>query len=110
MNKIMACLLIGLILNTFMPGNAFCQEKEDYIYTYGTVVEVTKDKITIEEVEYDEDTDEMITRNVEYRITPGTKMDNISSWKGIQKGNEVDIEYGVKEGKNEAKTIYLYVE
>ncbi|MFH1395296.1 MAG: hypothetical protein ABIH09_03985 [Candidatus Omnitrophota bacterium] len=108
MRKTLFLLIMSVILVTvvFSPF-AVSQEQEDLEnYTDGTVVNVSDGIITISEYDFDVDGE----KNVVYEITSESEFENVDSLGNIQKGNEVSIEYIVKDGKNQIVSIYLYEE
>ena len=111
MKKIMCICITALMVVCLMAGaRSYGQEEESGIYTYGTVVSVSGDTLTINEVFYDEDTGEELTETVSYKVLPETKIENAASITEIKAGKEVDIEYLEKDGKNQVTYLYVYSE
>ena len=73
-------------------------------YTYGTVVGVSPDRITLNEYNADTGRNEDVT----YSIDPSAELDNVSSTREIEEGDDVRVEYNMREGGRNA--VYVYVE
>lgn len=94
-------LLLGFILfANSLPIVSLAQEEETE-YSLGTVKSISSGRIII--TEYDYDTEEEI--NVTYTITPNVKLDNVKSLKEIAVGDDVWIDYVIKDGKKIAVGI-----
>jgi hypothetical protein len=107
MKKLLACMLVILFgMSMGLSEMSFGQEEETD-YSYGKVVSVKGNSITISEVIYDENADEETYQEVTYTITQDAKLENVSSIDTLEAGKEVDIEYVEKDGEKIA--IYLYV-
>jgi len=74
--------------------------QEETEYSYGTVSNVSTNKIVV--VEYDLESDEEV--DVTYVINPSTKIINVNSINDISAGDSVDISYEIVDGKNVAAT------
>ena len=70
-------------------------------YAFGTVKSVSGDQLTINEFDYDTGKENEAT----YGLDSKTEYDNIASAKEITAGNEVDIDYLVKDGKKVAVAV-----
>ncbi|GEM_PF-2768686 len=73
-------------------------------YAYGTVVGVSPDRITLNEYNADTGRNEDVT----YSIDPSAELDNVGSTREIEEGDDVRVEYNMREGRRNA--IYVYVE
>ena len=70
-------------------------------YAFGTVKSVAGDQITINEFDYDTGKENEAT----YWLDAKTEYDNVASAKEIAAGDEVDIDYLVKDGKKVAVAV-----
>ena len=70
-------------------------------YSFGTVKEVSDQAIIVTEFDYDTNKEKETT----YAIDPKVELSNVQSLKEIVVGDEVDIDYFVREGKNVAVVI-----
>ena len=70
-------------------------------YAFGTVKSVTADQITINEFDYDTGKE----NEAIYGLDSKTEYDNVASAKEIAAGDEVDIDYLVKDGKKVAVAV-----
>ena len=70
-------------------------------YAFGTVKSVTADQITINEFDYDTGKE----NEAAYGLDSKTEYDNVASAKEIAAGDEVDIDYLVKDGKKVAVAV-----
>ena len=70
-------------------------------YAFGTVKSVGGDQLTINEFDYDTGKENEAT----YGLDSKTEYENVASPKEITAGNEVDIDYLVKDGKKVAVTV-----
>jgi len=90
-------------------GNVSGQDEEnaaESIYAYGEVVEVNPGSMTI--MEYDIETGS--ENEIMYLLKNDVKLENIDNVNNLKKGDEIDLEYVVEEGKNKIVYIYLYSE
>ena len=67
-------------------------------YTFGTVKSLTGDQLVINE--YDYDTGE--EKEAAYAVDPAVELHNVTKVSEIAVGDEVDIDYLIKEGKKTA--------
>ena len=70
-------------------------------YAFGKVKSVSGDQLTINEFDYDTGKENEAT----YGLDSKTEYDNVASAKEITAGNEVDIDYLVKDGKKVAVAV-----
>ena len=70
-------------------------------YAFGTVKSVGADQITINEFDYDTGKENEAT----YGLDSKTTYENVAAAKEIAAGDEVDIDYLVKDGKKVAVTV-----
>lgn len=98
-------VILACVALVSSPYAVFAQE--DTEYSYGTVVEVNKDKNQISISEYDWETDSEMT--VTYSMGPDVKLENVDLLEKIAPDTYVDVEYIVAEdGKKVAKVISVY--
>lgn len=83
-----------------VSGVSLAQEEETE-YSWGTVSSVSSNQIVVSEYDYETDENSEVT----YTLAPNTEFENVDSLKDIAVGDNVDIEYVVKNGKKVAKTI-----
>jgi hypothetical protein len=110
MKKTILYLSLALLVAVFVPLTAIAQENEPIEYASGTVVDISGNAITIEEVNYDVEKDEETTETVIYHLSPDAEFDNIDSIDEIKKGNDIEIDYIEKSGKKNIIYIYVYSE
>ena len=75
----------------------------DSQFTYGTVISVDAATIKISEYDFETDTSEDVT----YDVSPDVKCENVDSMKDVKGGDEVELEYVMKDGKRTAISIYV---
>ncbi len=93
-------LMLGFLMCS-MPGISLAQEEEETEYSWGAVSSVSSNQVVI--TEYDYDSDEGL--EVTYTVDPNAELKNVDSLKDIAVGDNVDIEYVVRNGKKVAKII-----
>ena len=103
-------VFLAVCMIVLSSGGMLFAEENESLYTFGTVVGVTENSITIEEVTYDGENDVEIIEETVYELMDDTKVENVESIGEIQQGNEVDLEYVESDGKNKAVYIYAYDE
>lgn len=84
-----------------VSGVSRAQEEEETEYSWGTVSSISSNQIVVSE--YNSETEE--NSEVTYTLDPNTKLENVDSLKDIAAGDNVNIEYVVKNGKKIAKII-----
>ena len=93
-------LMFGFLMCS-MPGISLAQEEEEMEYSWGAVSSVSSNQIVITEYDYDSDEGTDVT----YAVDPNAELKNVDSLKDIAVGDNVDIEYVVRNGKKVAKII-----
>ncbi|MBL7132091.1 MAG: hypothetical protein ISS45_11950 [Candidatus Omnitrophica bacterium] len=93
-------LMLGFLMCS-TPGISLAQEEEETEYSWGAVSSVSSNQVVI--TEYDYDSDEGV--EVTYTVDPNAELKNVDSLKDIAAGDNVDIEYVVRNGKKVAKII-----
>jgi len=89
MKKLFILLVVLIFFNTF----SFTQDSDEEVeFTYGEVVSVAKDKITIKEYDYESDKE----INVVYQINSKTKLEGMKSINDIKPNDYVYIDYIIK--------------
>jgi len=108
MRKLFFMLIIAtFLLATMFSARAIAQGKEDLVDSaYGTVVSVSEGFVTINEYNFDLDTE----KSMVYEITSETELENTDSLENVKPESEVSLEYIVQDGKNKVVSIYLYGE
>lgn len=76
-------------------------EAEEPEYAFGTAKSVEGDTLVINEFDYDTGEEKEAT----YGVDSKTEYDNVASLKEVAAGDEVDIDYLVKDGKKIAVAI-----
>lgn len=76
-------------------------EEEEPEYAFGTAKSVEGDTLVINEFDYDTGEEKEAT----YWVDSKTEYDNVASLKEVVAGDEVDIDYLVKDGKKVAVAI-----
>ena len=90
----------GMVGQTSAPA-ASAVEEEEPEYAFGTVKNVEGDKLVINEFDYDTGEE----KEAIYWVDSKTEYDNVASLKEIAAGDEVDIDYLVKDDKKMAVAI-----
>lgn len=80
------------------PPMALEEEPE---YSFGVVKSASESELVISEFDYDSGAD----KGVAYVLNPETEWENVSSPSEVKEGDEVDIDYLVKEGKKVAVLV-----
>lgn len=93
---LMFCFWLG-----FTPNPALAQEQEETQVSLGQVVSVSPEEIILSE--YDYDTEQAV--EVKYLVTEDTQINNVDSLEDITVGEDVNIEYVVKDDENVAVSI-----
>ncbi|MBN1897301.1 MAG: hypothetical protein JW827_00870 [Spirochaetes bacterium] len=96
----MAISLFVCILSSLAFG-----AEEDTEYASGTVFKTSAGQITL-----NQENDEGETIQVMYQIDKNTKFVNASTWKDLKVGQNVEIEFVIKNKKNIAVSITVEVE
>jgi len=86
-------------------GVLFAQE-EEIGYIYGIVKSVSPDYITVTEYDYINEQEIDTT----YVIDPATELSNVDSLENINMGDNVGIDYIIRDEKRVAKIIIVYKE
>ena len=104
-------IVLMCVLAMVLPAACFSQDdgmpaENDVEYSYGTVVTVNKDsgEMTISEYDWSNDTEAEVT----FAVDPKVELENVTDWKEIAAGSEVDIEYVMANGKKTARYISVY--
>lgn len=74
---------------------------EEPEYAFGTVKSVAKDQIVVTEFDYDTGEE----KEVAYSIDPKAEISGVSALQDVAAGDEVDVDYLVKDGKNVAVAL-----
>jgi hypothetical protein len=77
--------------------------EEPYQYTYGTVSNISAEKLVIVEYDYDQD----LELEVSYLLDADTVLKNVSSLNEIPVGSNVEIDYIIKDGQRITRVITL---
>ena len=100
--KGMVIALASVLLVCVSIGFSYAQE-EDMEFSYGTVVSVSGNQVVVSEYDYDQDAETELT----YTADPAATFEGVNSVKEIAKGDIIEIDYEVKNGKNIAKRIFV---
>ena len=74
---------------------------EEPEYAFGTVKSVSKDQVVVTEFDYDTGEE----KEVAYSIDPKAEISGVNSLQEVASGDEVDVDYLVKDGKNVAVAL-----
>jgi hypothetical protein len=85
---------------TFFP-DAGADEGPEPEYAFGTVKAINGQELTLTEFDYDTNKE----REVTYTIDATAELNNVTSVAEIIVGDEVDVDYFVREGKNVAVVV-----
>lgn len=108
MKKLFTCILLVLFAMNVSSGERLFGEEEKSNYSYGKIVSVSGNSVTISEAIYNEDTDKETFEEIMYSVAPDAVLENTTSIDSLSPGQEVDIEYVEKEGKKTANYLYAY--
>lgn len=101
--KIMAAtLVLGLLLCA--TGVLLAQEgasEEDGEFSWGTVNSISSNQIVLSEYNYDSEEELAIT----YTVDPDVKLYNVGSFQDIAVGDDIWVDYVIREGQRVAKAI-----
>jgi len=92
-------LVLGLLMCS-VPCLSFAQE-EELEYSWGTVRNVSSDKIVVVEYDYANDAE----LEVAYTVDSNVKLENADSLQDITVGDSVEVEYIIKDNEKIAKVI-----
>lgn len=112
MNALIRLIVLFVICTILFPAGICSSQENATEYSFGEVVSVDAISgcIILREFGWGEN-DEEDEIEVTYSVAPDTEVENVSSWKTIAKGSDVDIEYIASEGgKLIAKRIIVYEE
>ncbi|MFH1837536.1 MAG: hypothetical protein ABH862_05450 [Candidatus Omnitrophota bacterium] len=119
MTKRIKIFSVILFISVLVCGVSYAQEEriqEEIIQeeanneVYGFVLSVTADLITIEVVDYNEETGEENTEEMAFGILPELEIENAENLTEIEVGQDIDIVYREEDGKKIAEYIYVYME
>ena len=99
MSKWLLAMLMCVIV-VFSSVQLFAQE-EDIEYSWGVVKSIFSAQLVVIEYDYDNDEDLEVT----YSIDPKVELRGVKTLKDIVVGDELDIEYVIKDGKKVIKVI-----
>lgn len=121
MNKVIFTLFLAVVFSaSFLGAEAFAQveapdvaadattapapaEAAEGQFSYGTVVTASTTSMKISEYDFETDTSEEIN----YDVAADVKLENVNSIDDIKQGDEVEIEFVMKNGKRTAVSIYV---
>jgi len=103
--KVLLAAILGLAFLGILAGSAVAQEEEEVLGTYGHVVKVTGNQLTISE--WDIEKEAMV--DVSYTVDAKTKLINVGALKDLKADQSVDINYVVRAGKNVAVDLTLEI-
>jgi hypothetical protein len=90
---------LGLVL-AYLP-TASAQEAENDKFSFGKVVSVAADQITVKEYDFAKDADV----EVAYSVTPETELGNINAVADLKANDDIVIDYLEKDGKRVVTTL-----
>lgn len=94
-----ALFLLGLVLVNLPPAAA--QEAENDKFSFGKVVSVAADSITVKEYDFAKDADV----EVAYSVTSETELGNVNAVADLKANDDVVIDYLEKDGKRVVTTL-----
>ena len=95
---VLVILGLSCILN-LTPARA--QENDEDKFSFGKVVSVTADGVTVKEYDFAKDADV----EMNYTLTPETELGNINAIADLKAGDDIVIDYVEKEGKRKVTTL-----
>jgi hypothetical protein len=121
MNKVIFTLFLAVVFSaSFFGASAFAQDAAAPVttdattapasadvtegqFSYGTVVTASIASMKISEYDFETDTSEEIN----YEVATDVKLENVNSIDDIKQGDEVEIEFVIRDGKRTAVSIYV---
>jgi len=100
MKNVIKMMFLAVVL-TGVAVNVSAQEEET-VFTYGQVVKVAEDSVTLSEYDFETET----TKEAVYYLSERTVFENVGSLSDILVGDEVEIEYETVEEKRMALNVY----
>jgi cytoskeletal protein RodZ len=94
----MAILGLSCLLN-LTPARA--QENDEDKFSFGKVVSVAADSVTVKEYDFAKDADVEMS----YTLTPETELGNINAVADLKVGDDIVIDYVEKDGKRKVTTL-----
>lgn len=94
-----AVMFLGLVLIN-MPAS-FAQEEGNDKFSFGKVVSVAADSITVKEYDFAKDADVEVT----YSVTPETELGNVNAVADLKADDDIVIDYVEKDGKRVVTTL-----
>jgi hypothetical protein len=101
--RLTAAVLVGLVacMGPRVWAEATAEEGAEPEYAYGTVAEIAPDHLIVKEYNYD--TGAIV--DVSYAVDPQVQLDNVDAVTAIAPGDEVDLDYVMKDGARVATFI-----
>ena len=93
--------LTGVWYSSFHKEHEKVAAEESDLFSFGKVVSVAKNKLTISEYSFASDNDVEMA----YEVSPKTEFANIRSLDGIKQEDDIVLDYIVKRGKRIATII-----
>lgn len=108
MKKYILFLIITFFSFNLLPiyaqdNAAYTQQQEEIDYSYGKIVSINQDKIEISEYDYDKNEEV----KVNYVIASDVELRNLNSSKDLLVGDNIEIDYIVKDNQKIIKVITL---
>ena len=94
-------ILVFAFLMCSVSGVSLAQEEEDMEYSWGTVSDVSSNRIVVTQYDYESGQEVDDT----YIVDPNVELENVDSLTSIAVGDNVDINYVIKGDKRIAKVI-----
>ena len=101
MKKILFFMLVISVL--FFSSMLSLAQEESMNYSWGEVVKVSPEEITVSEYSYDLEKE----IDVVYKIEPDVKLKNVTSINNLNEGDSVEIDYVIVGADKVAKAIIL---
>ncbi|MEW5894753.1 MAG: hypothetical protein AB1650_03180 [Candidatus Omnitrophota bacterium] len=101
MRNILKALMFGCLLLSLAASFSLAQEEMDY--SWGTVVEISGQRLVLDEYDYETETNVQVT----YEIDSNVEFENIESLEDVQQGNEVEVGFVEHEGQRIVLSLYL---
>jgi hypothetical protein len=97
---LVALVILGLsCLLNLTPARA--QENDEDKFSFGKVVSVAADSVTVKEYDFAKDADVEMS----YTLTPETELGNINAIADLKVGDDIVIDYVEKDGKRKVTTL-----
>ncbi len=101
MKKMFVALMLGLMFCCMMSLSVKAQEADNDMFSFGQVVAIAENQVTIKEYDFVQDSDVEVV----YGVTSETEYGNVSSISDLAVSDNVVVDYMEKDGKKIITTL-----